>query len=232
MGFLDSVLGRRKPAAPNLDALFALPSAAVTLQVDLDMVPTGRGSVAFRAPEGRAFADVEADVRRLLDADGGIPVEIESDAFGFTWLVVATDPADVGAVVTDVHAVNTTLVEAGFGPQLLCSLCRSRSGGGPAMVYLFKRGTFTVRRDPATASVQRAGAAGARSAHRRAAGRGGGAVRCLGRSRPAARGSFQAPAAPALGSGAPAVALDAILGTPRPQRRRGSMVDGLDAWSP
>lgn len=155
MGFLDSVLGRRKPAAPNLDALFALPSAAVTLQVDLDMLPTGRGSVAFRAPEGRAFADVEADVRRLLDADGGIPVEIESDAFGFTWLVVATEPADVGAVVTDVHAVNTTLVEAGFGPQLLCSLVSFRGPGDQAlaMVYLFKRGTFypfAPTGDPAT----------------------------------------------------------------------------------
>lgn len=108
------------------------------------MVPTGRGSVAFRAPEGRAFADVESDIRRLLDADGGAPVQVASDSFGFTWLVVTTDPADVGTVVTDLHAVNTTLVDAGFGPQLLCSLVSFR---GPneeslAVVYLFKRGTF------------------------------------------------------------------------------------------
>lgn len=144
MGFLDSLLGRRKAVRPNLDALFALPSAALSLQVSLDMLPTGRGSVAFRAPEGRAFADVEDDVRQLLDADGGLPVHVDSDSFGFTWLVVATEPADVGAVVTDLHAVNTTLVEAGFGPQLLCSLASFRGPGGQslAMVYLFKRGTF------------------------------------------------------------------------------------------
>jgi hypothetical protein len=144
VGFWDSVLGRTKPTSPNLDALFALPSAAITLQVSLDMMPTGRGSVAFRAPEGRAFADVEADVRSLLDAGGGRPVEVQNDAFGFTWLVTATDPADVSGAVTDVHAVNSSLVDAGFGPQLLCSLVsfRDPSGSALAMVYLFKRGTF------------------------------------------------------------------------------------------
>jgi len=29
MGFLDALLGRSKPAPPNLDQLFALPAAAV-----------------------------------------------------------------------------------------------------------------------------------------------------------------------------------------------------------
>jgi hypothetical protein len=144
VGFLDAVLGRKKAVRPDLDALFALPNAAISLQVSLDMLPTGRGSVAFRAPEGRAFADVEAEVRRLLDAGGGPPVELASDAFGFTWLVVHTDPVDLPAVVTDLHAVNTSLVEAGFGPQLLCSQVsfRDPDDRALAMVYLYKRGTF------------------------------------------------------------------------------------------
>jgi hypothetical protein len=144
MGFMDAVLGRKKPARPNLDSLFALPSAAITVQAALDFVPTGRASVAFRAPEGRAFADVEAEVRALLDADGGPPVEVEHDRFGFDWVVIRTDPVDVAASVTDAHAVNVSLVDAGFGPQLLCSLV---SFTGPdsrqlALVYLFKAGTF------------------------------------------------------------------------------------------
>jgi hypothetical protein len=144
VGLFDAILGRRKAVGPNLDALFALPSAAISLQVSLDMLPTGRGSVAFRAPEGRAFADVEADVRRLLDADGGPPVAAATDEFGFTWLVVTSDPVDLATVVTDLHAVNTSLVEAGFGPQLLCSQMSFRGPGAEplAMVYLYKRGTF------------------------------------------------------------------------------------------
>jgi hypothetical protein len=144
MGFLDAVLGRRKPARPNLDALFALPSAALTLQAAMDFAPTGRASVAFRSPEGRAFADVESHVRALLDADGGPPVEIAEDAFGFDWVLIRTDPVDLGNAVIDAHAVNTSLVEGGFGPQLLCSLVSFR---GPddrplALVYLYKAGTF------------------------------------------------------------------------------------------
>jgi len=144
MGFLDAVLGRRKPARPNLDSLFAVPSAAITVQAALDFIPTGRAAVAFRAPEGRAFADIETEVQALLDADGGPPVDFAEDGFGFDWIVVRTDPSDVATAVTDAHAVNTSLVESGFGPQLLCSLVSFR---GPddrplALVYLYKAGTF------------------------------------------------------------------------------------------
>jgi hypothetical protein len=144
MGLLDAVFGRRKPVGPNLDSLFAVPSAAITVQAALDFIPTGRAAVAFRAPEGRAFAEIEADVRALLDADAGPPVEITEDRFGYDWVVLATDPVDVVTAVTDAHAVNVSLVEAGFGPQLLCSLVSFR---GPddrqlALVYLFKAGTF------------------------------------------------------------------------------------------
>jgi len=155
VGLFDAVLGRRKPVRPNLDALFALPGAAVSLQVDLDIVPTGRGAVAFRAPEGRAFADVESDVRALLDADAGPPVELRTDDFGFTWLVVTTVPPDLPALVTDLHAANSSLVDAGFGPQLLCSHAAftDPDGRALALVYLFKRGTFypfaPVAGDPA-----------------------------------------------------------------------------------
>jgi hypothetical protein len=157
VGFLDAILGRRKAAAPDLDALFALPSAAISLQVSLDMLPTGRGSVAFRTPEGRAFADVESDLRRLLDSDGGPPVATRTDEFGFTWLVVESDPVDLPTIVNDLHAVNTSLVEAGFGPQLLCSLVSFRDPAGAplAMVYLFKRGTFYPFAPLGEASEQR-----------------------------------------------------------------------------
>lgn len=157
MGLLDSLMGRRKPARPNLDALFALPGCAITLDVELDYRPTGTGSVAFRAPEGRAFADVEADVRALLDADAGPPVVVEQDSFGFTWLVVKTDPPDLSSVVTDLHAVNSTLVNAGFGPQLLCSIVpfQDPSGREIALVYLYKQGTFYPFAPQSTAEQKR-----------------------------------------------------------------------------
>jgi hypothetical protein len=144
MGLLDSILGRSKPARPDLDQLFALPSAALSLDAALGFTPTGSGSVAFRAPEGRAFADVQAEVQQLLDAGQGPKVEAVVDAYGYTWLVCRTDPPDAAALVTDLHAVNSTLQDSGFGPTLLCSLVSFADDTGRrlGLVYLFKQGTF------------------------------------------------------------------------------------------
>jgi hypothetical protein len=148
MGFLDTLLGRTKPVQPNLDVLFQLPSAAVTLQASTGFTPTGTGSVCFRPVEGRAFADVERDVRELLDLSGAksgtLPVEVTKDSFGFTWLVSSHLSTEVEDLVTDLHAVNSALVDNGFGPQLLCTIVAFRDDAQRrlALVYLFKRGTF------------------------------------------------------------------------------------------
>lgn len=144
MGWWDALLGRTKVAKPDLDALFALPSAAVTLQAATGLAPTGIGSVCFRAAEGGAFAALERDVRELLDADEGPPVEQITDGYGYTWLTVRHGPDEVPDLVTDLHAVNSSLEGAGFGPSLLCSLLSFGDGGKRrlAVVYLYKRGTF------------------------------------------------------------------------------------------
>ena len=145
MGFLDALLGRTKPVPPNLDALFALPSAALTLQAATDLRPTGTGSVCFRAAEGKAFSDIEKDVRDLLNmGENKTPVEVSADTYGFTWLVCGHSADDIEGLVTDLHAVNSSLESGGFGPQLLCTILsfRNSSGGRLGLVYLYKRGTF------------------------------------------------------------------------------------------
>jgi hypothetical protein len=143
VGLFDSILGRTKPVKPDLDQLFALPSAAITLEASMGLRPTGTGSVAFRAPEGRAFADVQAEVQALLDADGGPKVEAALDSYGYTWLVCRTDPPDLSALVTDLHAVNSTLQDSGFGTTLLCSLASFADERGTrlGLVYRCKQGT-------------------------------------------------------------------------------------------
>ena len=145
MGFLDALLGRTKPVAPNLDNLFSLPGAALTLEAGTDFRPTGTGSVCFRATEGRAFSDIEKDVRELLAmGDDKKPVEASRDSFGFTWLVCRHDPSDPEGLVTDLHAVNSSLELGGFGPQLLCTILAFRDSENRSLglVYLYKRGTF------------------------------------------------------------------------------------------
>ncbi|WP_214110587.1 PspA-associated protein PspAB [Acrocarpospora catenulata] len=137
MGWLDVLLGRSKPAKPDLDALFALPSAAISLQVAMGFAPTGQGSVCFRAAEGAAFAELEREITALLG-----DVTLSRDRYGYTWLLARNE--DLSGLVTDLHGANSTLESAGFGPALLCTLVSFADPAGRrlALVYLYKQGTF------------------------------------------------------------------------------------------
>jgi hypothetical protein len=145
MGFWDVVTGRSRPKAANLDSLFLVPSAAITLQTTLGMTPTGAGSVCYRAAAGAAFQQTQDDVVALLNDDPGAPdVSVTRDDFGFTWLVATHDADDTGGLCTDLHAVNTALEDQGFGAGLLCTVVPFVDGAGRrvGLVYLYKQGTF------------------------------------------------------------------------------------------
>ncbi|NUR08330.1 MAG: hypothetical protein HOQ22_14640 [Nocardioidaceae bacterium] len=144
MGLWQSLTGRSKPVQANLDALFSLPAAAVTLETTLGFRPTGVGSVCFRAAEGAAFAQTQKDVVELLDNDDDPDVEVSTDSFGFTWLLARQSPDDLSSLVTDLHTVNTSLEDQGFGPALLCSLVGFTDPADRTLglVYLYKQGTF------------------------------------------------------------------------------------------
>jgi hypothetical protein len=143
MGLWDVLRGRTTPRGPNLDSLFAVPGAAITLQTALGLQPTGVGSVCFRAAEGAASAQTQAEAIALVQTDSGAKVETSLDGFGFTWLVVRADPADTSGLVTDLHGINTALELQGFATNLLCSLVAFGDGAHRVgLVYLYKRGTF------------------------------------------------------------------------------------------
>ena len=179
MGFLDTLLGRTKPIQPNLDVLFAVPAAALTVQAGLDFAPTGVGAVCFKAAEGAAAAQSQRDIRALLTLDPALEVSVSGDEFGFTWVTCRQSTVDLAGLVTGLHAVNATLADSGFGPALLCTVIgfasqhtdtdtgsddtRRRLG----LVYLFKRGTVYPfaplggkRRDTALEMQVRAALAG------------------------------------------------------------------------
>jgi hypothetical protein len=147
MGLMDTLLGRSKPVKPNLDDLFALPTAAVTMQAAANLLPTGSGSVCVKPAEGGAFAGLGDQIDQLLATDGPDgqqKYDRVTDSFGFTWLTRRTSPDDISGLVTDLHGVNATLNDAGFGPALLCTLVVFSDGQNPpvGLVYLYKRGTW------------------------------------------------------------------------------------------
>jgi len=161
---LDSLLGRSKPVPAKLDALFALPGAAVTLETEVGLAPTGRAAVCFKPITGQSFRAVKDELDQLLRLAAGAPgagarahqgettgssgttapvLHEQADEYGYHWVVLQdTDPSNL---VTRVHLVNSTLDEHGFGPELLCSVfgfAGSSSSEKLYLVYLFKRGTF------------------------------------------------------------------------------------------
>ena len=168
MGLLSTLLGRTKPVQSDLDALFALPSASITLQSAAGMSCSGHAGVCFKPPTGQGFEDMQAEVVKLLSMDGAGGFRKAEDAYGYHWLVI--EDADIEELVTRVHMVNSSLADSGWGPQLLCSVfgiaelpadaadpARATEEGslpertaGPGqviastafLVYLFKRGTF------------------------------------------------------------------------------------------
>ncbi len=188
MGLFDTLLGRTKPVRANLDALFALPSAAVTLQVTSGLVSTGKAGVCFKPPAGQPFTDMQTELEKLLElgdvtnpppagatapstsAPGTAPppastltVRHVGDRFGYRWILV--EGGDLEDLVTRVHMVHSSLEDAGWSPQLLCSVfgfapdpaatadasagtdADSGAGAGAVtqpifLVYLAKQGTF------------------------------------------------------------------------------------------
>ena len=146
MGLWDSLMGRSRPGRADLDSLFQVPNAAITLETTLGYRPTGDGSVCFRAAAGAAFAQTQAEVVELLRATGDSPeVRVTVDGYGFTWIEIDREPgADVEGLCTGLHAVNTSLEAQGFGSGLLCTVVAFEGPGERrlGLVYLYKQGTF------------------------------------------------------------------------------------------
>lgn len=143
MGLLDALFGRSKVAQPKLDALFALPGAAITLQVAANLESEGWGAVVFKPASGSAFANTEEEFREVIGELGETKASQATDDFGYRWVLLRA--ADLETLVTACHAVNRSLEDHGFGPQLLCSLFAFRDTQTAQRVfwiYLYKRGTF------------------------------------------------------------------------------------------
>jgi hypothetical protein len=185
MGLFDTLLGRTKPVKADLDALFALPSAAVTLQVTSGLVSTRKAGVCFKPPAGQNFTDMQSELEKMLDLGDvtnpatGVPtgaaaptvsstppggpapaspsastltVRHVADSFGYRWILV--EGGDLDDLVTRVHMVHSSIEDAGWSPQLLCSVfgfapdASAGATGSDAvnqpifLVYLAKQGTF------------------------------------------------------------------------------------------
>jgi hypothetical protein len=144
MGLLDILRGQRTPKRADLDRLFAMGGAAMTLEAGLATTPTGRAGVCFKPIEAGEFERLVRDVEELLaatSAEAGTTVTSAQDEYGFSWVVIE-DP-DLEDLVTTTHVVSQSMEERGYSERLLCAVFGFRGPDGPVdLVYAYKRGTF------------------------------------------------------------------------------------------
>jgi hypothetical protein len=144
VGLRDVLFGRKQLAKPAQERLFALTTAAVTLDVELGLKTASVGGICFKPLSAGEFARAESDIEQLLDsvaAESGSKLQRRDDSFGYSWVVVRD--SELEDQVTAVHAVAQGLEEQGFGEQLLAALFKFDGGKHPVyFVYGYKRGAF------------------------------------------------------------------------------------------
>ena len=146
MGLRDVLFGRKKLKDPARERLFAISTARITLQTELNLKPSGAAGVCFKSLSAGEFVRAENELQQLLDAvasESGSKVERHTDEMGFEWLVVRD--GDFEDLVTTVHLIANELQDRGFGPQLLAALFPFEGKfkeGRVYWIYGFKRGAF------------------------------------------------------------------------------------------
>jgi hypothetical protein len=147
LGLRDVLFGRKKLKDPARERLFAISTARITLQTELDLKPAGAAGVCFKSLSASEFVRAENELQQLLDAvaqESGSKVERKSDEMGFEWIVLRDDGFE--DLVASVHLVASELQDRGFGPQLLAALFPFEGGGFDEKrvywIYGYKRGAF------------------------------------------------------------------------------------------
>jgi hypothetical protein len=145
MGFLDVLTGRRKLAKPAPDRLFAMSTAYVTLQTQLEITTRGSAAIVFQSLATADFTAIVRDMEEVVRAtagDSGTRVQTSEDRYGFSWLVL--QGSDFDELVAGINAVSSALQDGGYGERVLCAVFAFQDARGRPLYWLYnyKRGTF------------------------------------------------------------------------------------------
>ncbi len=143
MGFLDSILGKTKLPEAKTDKLFAISTAAVTLEASLGYSADGKAGVCIKPMDSSRYEAARAEIEDLLKLsikETGTQYRIEKDEYNYVW-VVLSDP-DFEDLVTNIQMVSQVLMEQGFGTQLLAAVYRFRGETVIYWIYNFKLSSY------------------------------------------------------------------------------------------
>jgi hypothetical protein len=145
MGIFDILTGKRKLKTPAPDRLFAMTTAHVTMELEMDLRSRGKAGIVFQPLETSDFNALVRDMKDVvggISADSGTAVDSRDDDFGYRWMILSD--ADFEDLVVGINAVSSALESGGYGERVLAAVFAFEDDRRrPAyFIYNYKRGAF------------------------------------------------------------------------------------------
>ena len=145
MGFLDILTGKRKMKQPAESRLFAMSTAAITLEMTLELKSSGKAAIVFQPLATADFEGIVRDMEEVVRGTGeetGTTVSSTDDEYGYRWMLLE-DP-EMEDLVVGVNAVSTAIQGGGYGERVLCAVFALRDARDKRVywIYNYKRGAF------------------------------------------------------------------------------------------
>ena len=145
MRLFDIITGRRKIKPPAESRLFAMSTAAVTLELSLELKSSGKAAIVFQPLATADFTSIVTDMEEVLRGtgeDSGTAVERTDDSFGYRWMVLADE--DFEDLVVGINVVSQALQDGGYGERILCAVFAFRDPQDQPVywIYNYKRGAY------------------------------------------------------------------------------------------
>lgn len=143
MGFLDSLLGKTRLPEARTDRLFAISTAAVTLEASLGLKADGAAAICFKPMESSFYESARSEIEDLLKISTreiGTEFKMVKDEYGYLWVVLKD--REFEDLVTTIQMVAQTMIEHGFGTQLLAAVYRFKGEVAVYWIYSFKLGSY------------------------------------------------------------------------------------------
>jgi hypothetical protein len=145
MGLFDVLTGRRKVKQPAESRLFAMSTAAITLEMSLGLRSSGEAAIVFQPLATADFESIVTDMEEVLRGtgeDAGTAVKRTDDSFGYRWMVLADE--DFEDLVVGVNVVSQALQDGGYGERILCAVFAFRGAQDKHVywIYNYKRGAY------------------------------------------------------------------------------------------
>jgi hypothetical protein len=145
MGLFDALLGRSKVKGPAPDRLFAITTAAITLETAHGIKTRGAAAIVFQPLATGDFAQIVKEMEEVVRGTGeetGTTLTTTDDSYGYRWMILHDD--DIEDLAVGINAVSDALQLGGYGNRVLCAVFAFEDGEGRPVyfIYNYKRGTW------------------------------------------------------------------------------------------